>query len=389
MQKLLEYSSKLISGVKSDFYRYKYTQINWENRLIGLKGARGIGKTTLILQHIKNRLKISETLYVTAEDFYFSSNKLVDLADNFVKSGGKHLFIDEIHKYPDWSRELKLIYDYYPDLKVVFTGSAILNLNKGASDLSRRAVMYDMKGLSFREYLKLFHNINSDVFTIADILNHKIKIPDLAHPLPYFRSYLERGYYPFALDQDFSKRLEQIIVQTLESDIPQFAEMNVATGRKLKQLLAIIAKSVPFKPNFSKIGELLGASRNNIADYLIHMEEAGLISQLRNSTGGIRGLGKVEKVYLDNTNLIYLLEPDNMNIGNLRETFFYNQAKVMHNVISSSKGDFFMDGVTYEVGGKNKNQKQIINTPDSYIVRDDIEEGFNNIIPLWQLGMMY
>jgi len=249
--------------------------------------------------------------------------------------------------------------------------------------------MYDMKGLSFREYLKLFHNINSDVFTIADILNHKIKIPDLAHPLPYFRSYLERGYYPFALDQDFSKRLEQIIVQTLESDIPQFAEMNVATGRKLKQLLAIIAKSVPFKPNFSKIGELLGASRNNIADYLIHMEEAGLISQLRNSTGGIRGLGKVEKVYLDNTNLIYLLEPDNMNIGNLRETFFYNQAKVMHNVISSSKGDFFMDGVTYEVGGKNKNQKQIINTPDSYIVRDDIEEGFNNIIPLWQLGMMY
>jgi predicted AAA+ superfamily ATPase len=165
--------------------------------------------------------------------------------------------------------------------------------------------------------------------------------------------------------------------------------MNVATGRKLKQLLAIVARSVPFKPNYSKIGELLGASRNNIADYLIYMEEAGLISQLHSSTGGIRGLGKIEKVYLDNTNLIYNLEPENLNIGNIRETFFFNQAKVLHDVISSPVADFLIDDFTFEVGGRNKTQKQILNTSNSYIVKDDIEDGFNNFIPLWQIGMMY
>src|SRR5690606_3572481 len=221
--------------------------------------------------------------------FYFSDNKLIDLADTFVKQGGKYLFIDEIHKYNDWAKELKLMYDYYAELKIVFTGSSVLDINKGVADLSRRAVMYQMQGLSFREYLALFHHIQTDIYSLQDILEHQVDIPSLKHPLTYFADYLKRGYYPFALDNDFDTRLQQIVNQTLESDIPLYADMNVSTARKLKQLLAIIAKSAPFKPNFSNIATMLSASRNNIADYCLYIEDAGMIAQLRDDTGGIRG----------------------------------------------------------------------------------------------------
>lgn len=389
MDKLLNHYQKLIREVKTDFLRYTYEQINWKNRLVGLKGARGVGKTTLILQHIKNHLETNLALYVTVEDFYFASNKLIDLAADFVKMGGRYLFIDEIHKYKDWSTELKLIYDYHPDLMVVFTGSAILDINKGAADLSRRAVMYEMKGLSFREYLMMFHGIKADSFSLDDILKHRVRVQGLDHPLPYFANYVKNGYYPFALEDDFQLRIEQILNHTLESDIPQYADINVATSRKLKQLLAIVAQSVPFKPNFSKIGEMLSASRNSIADYLVYMEEAGLIAQLRDSTGGIRGLSKVDKVYLDNTNLISSLAPDNPNKGNIRETFFFNQTKVLYDVTSSPAADFLIHDMTFEIGGKNKKQKQLKGAENSFVVKDDIEFGYMNSIPLWQFGLLY
>lgn len=389
MDKLQEYFQKLIKTTTVNFLRYNYTEINWESRMIGLTGPRGVGKTTLILQYIKKHLSLSETLYVTAEDFYFADNKLVDLADTFLKHGGKYLFVDEIHKYKDWAKELKLIYDYYPELRLVFTGSSVLDINKGASDLSRRAVMYHMQGLSFREYLQLFHNITSDVYSLDDIIMHKVDIPSLKNPLPLFGDYLKRGYYPFSLDGDFDILLQQVINQTLESDIPTFAEMNVATGRKLRQLLAIISKSVPFKPNFSSIATMLSASRNNIADYCLYLEDAGMIAQLRDATTGIRGLGKVDKIYLDNTSLIYGLADDIPNIGNVRETFFLNQLRVNYEVNSSATGDFLVDDMIFEVGGKRKGQKQIEGIKNGYLVKDDIEAGFLNTIPLWQLGLIY
>lgn len=357
--------------------------------MIGLTGPRGVGKTTLILQYIKKHLRLSETLYVTAEDFYFADNKLVDLADTFLKHGGKYLFVDKIHKYKDWAKELKLIYDYYPELRLTFTGSSVLDINKGASDLSRRAVMYYMQGLSFREYLQLFHNITSDVYSLDDIIMHKVDIPSLKNPLPLFGDYLKRGYYPFSLDGDFDILLQQVINQTLESDIPTFAEMNIATGRKLRQLLAIISKSVPFKPNFSSIATMLSASRNNIADYCLYLEDAGMIAQLRDATTGIRGLGKVDKIYLDNTSLIYGLADDIPNIGNVRETFFLNQLRVNYEVNSSATGEFLVDDMIFEVGGKRKGQKQIEGIKNGYLVKDDIEAGFLNTIPLWQLGLIY
>ncbi|WP_071145535.1 ATP-binding protein [Bacteroides ihuae] len=389
MEKLYEYYHKLLRESKSDFLRYIYSDINWNSRMIGLTGPRGVGKTTLVLQHIKKDLDINKTLYVTAEDFYFADNRLLDLADRFSKKGGTHLFIDEIHKYKDWSKELKLIYDYHPELNVFFTGSSVLDINKGAADLSRRAIMYKMQGLSFREYLQLFHQITTESHTLKDITEHKVEVPQLEHPLPLFDDYLKKGYYPFAIEEDYEIRLQQIITQTLESDIPQYADMHVSTGRKLKQLLAIIAKSVPFKPNISNIATMLGASRNNIADYCLYIEEAGLIAQLRDATGGIRGLGKVDKIYLDNTNLIYNLAQETSNIGNIRKTFFLNQTRIHSDVIASPVSDFLIEDMTFEVGGKAKGQKQIQEVDKGFIVKDDIEFGYANIIPLWQFGMSY
>lgn len=389
MDKLFEQFQKLLRETDTSFFRYTYYYINWKSRMIGLIGPRGVGKTTLVLQYIKENLNPNETLYVTAEDFYFADNKLIDLANEFVKLGGKYLFIDEIHKYKDWAKELKLIYDYHSELNVVFTGSSILDIKKGASDLSRRAVIYNMQGLSFREYLKLFHNITVNTYSLEDILNHKVDSKNIELPLPLFNDYLKQGYYPFAIDEDFDLKLQQIINQTLEIDIPFFAGMNVSTGRKLKQLLAIISKSVPLKPNMTSIATMVGASRNNIEDYCMYIEEAGMISQLRDTTDGIRGLGKVEKIYLDNTNLIYSLAQETSNIGNIRETFFFNQLRVKHNIFSSKIADFTIDDITFEVGGKNKGQKQIQGVEKGYIVKDDIELGYLNTIPLWHFGLTY
>jgi len=237
--------------------------------------------------------------------------------------------------------------------------------------------------------LDLFHQITSKVYDLDEILAHEVTIPTLEHPLPLFREYLKSGYYPFAMEEGFDQRLRQIISQTLESDIPLYAEMNVSTGRKLKKLLAIIAKSAPFKPNYSSIALMLEASRNNIADYFLFIEEAGLIAQLRNATGGIRSLGKVDKVFLDNTNLIYNLAEELSNIGNVRETFFFNQARVVSDVIASNISDFTIDDKTFEVGGRTKGQIQLQGVEKGYLVKDDIEWGSMNVVPLWQFGMMY
>ena len=235
----------------------------------------------------------------------------------------------------------------------------------------------------------LFHGIEVPVYPLKDILQQKASIPGVAHPLPLFKDYLRRGYYPFSSDAHFDIELRQVINQTMEVDIPQYANMNASTGRKLKKLLAVIAQSVPFKPVMDTLATVLNVSRNVLPDYFLFMEQAGMIAQLRDDTGGIRGLGKVEKVYLDNTNLAYLLGENATDVGNLRETFFYNQMRVTTDVISSRVSDFEIDGKTFEVGGKRKSKKQIANAEDGYVVRDDIEFGSGTIIPLWAFGLTY
>ena len=389
MRTLYQKFETLLQSTTTDFKRYLYDNVSWESRMIGIIGARGVGKTTMILQHIKENLDSKRALYVSADDMYFGENRLFDLADDFYKNAGEYLFIDEIHKYTDWSRELKNIYDSFPTMKVIFTGSSVLDILKGSADLSRRAIIYKLQGLSFREYLKLFHNYNTEVYSLEEIIQNEVKLENIQHPLPLFNDYLKRGYYPFGIENEMNLRLGQIIVQTLESDIPQYANLNVGTSRKLKRLLSIISESVPFKPNFSKISEMIGVSRNSLDDYLSYMEKAGLIGQLRSETSGIRGLGKVKKVYLDNTNIIFNLVGEKSNIGNLRETFFFNQMRVKNEVISSRKADFVIENHTFEVGGKNKQQNQIEKDDKSFVVKDDIEYGYRNVIPLWAFGMNY
>jgi predicted AAA+ superfamily ATPase len=274
MRTLYQKFEILLQNTTTDFKRYLYDKVSWESRMIGIIGARGVGKTTMILQYIKENLDSKKALYVSADDMYFGENKLLDLADDFYKNAGEHLFIDEIHKYSDWSRELKNIYDAFPTLKVVFTGSSVLDILKGSADLSRRAIMYKLHGLSFREYLNLFHNDDIGVYTLEQILNNDVKLENIQHPLPLFNDYLKRGYYPFGAENEMNLRLGQVIVQTLESDIPQYANLNVGTSRKLKRLLSIIAENVPFKPNFSKISEMIGVSRNSLDDYFSYMEKA-------------------------------------------------------------------------------------------------------------------
>lgn len=389
MEQLFENYNRKLSETPLDLIRYKYQDIKWDGRALGLVGPRGVGKSTMLLQHIKMHLQPQHTLYVSADHLYFASHTLVDLADRFYKMGGKHLFIDEIHKYEGWSVEIKQIYDSYADLQIVISGSSILEITKGMSDLSRRIPIYEMQGLSFREYLHLFHGIKMDAIRLDALLQHQYAIPNVSHPLPLFQDYLKRGYYPFGRDAAYDIELMQVIVQTMEGDIPQYLEANVSVGRKLKQLLMVVAESVPFKPVMQKLADVTGISRNYIQNYLMYMERAGMIAQLRDAVGGIRGLGKTEKIYLDNTNLIYVLAPKRADIGNVRETFFMNQMRVVDDVMCSPVSDFQVNDMTFEIGGRNKGQKQIASVGKGYIVKDDIETGYANILPLWAFGLLY
>lgn len=390
MENLLRESAMLIERIDTDFQRYMFERINWNSRMLGLVGPRGVGKTMMLLQYAKLHLKSNETLYVSADSLHFANNNLVDLAQQMSLNGMRHLLIDEIHKCSNWSSQLKHIYDFYPDLQVIFTGSSVLDILDGQADLSRRAPIYFMQGLSFREYLYLFHKITTPVISIEDIINHKVSIEGVDHPYPYFQDYLRRGYYPFGRDEDFSIRLNQVVNLTMQIDIPRYANMSVALGVKLERLLVIIAQSVPFKPSLPKLAELTGAGRNNMADYLLYLEKAGMIAQLRTEKGGIRSLGKVDKIYLDNTNLAYLLGGNATDTGNIRETFFFNQLRVGHEITMHPKADFTLDDrLVFEVGGRGKQQHQISNTAEAYIVKDDIEKGYMNVLPLWTFGLMY
>lgn len=389
MEALIERYRALLAQTPTTFVRYLHDLIAWDARLVAVLGARGVGKTTLLLQHIKLHEPVDRTLYVSADDLYFSDHTLMELATQFYRQGGTRLFIDEVHKYPDWSREIKNIYDQLPGLSLVYTGSSILDLEQGGSDLSRRKLQYYMYGLSFREYVSITQGLQFPTATLSDILAHRVELPAHLRPLPLFKAYLREGYYPFFREPGYHMRLQAVVNQSLEVDIPRFAHMSVSTAAKLRRLLYVIACSVPFKPNFSKLSTDIGISRNDIRDVLVYLEKAGLISQLRDETGGVRLLAKVDKVYLDNTNLAYALSPTAPDVGNLRETVFYALTKVVHEVTSSSVADFCIAPYTFEVGGRHKSQRQIAGTDNAFIVKDDIEYGAGNVLPLWTFGMMY
>lgn len=386
---LISYMREELARTPMDFRRYMYDRILWQDRMFGLVGPRGVGKSTIVKQHLLLQPDRETWLYVSADNAYFYNHTLIQLADEWVKENGRHLIIDEVHKYKGWSRELKQIYDTHPSLQVIFTGSSVLDIHQGAADLSRRALIFPMQGLSFREFLSMDKGIDLPVYTLEEILGNKVEVPTGFHPLPLFREYLRRGYYPFSSQPGYEIRLQQVMTQTLEVDIPQYAGMNVGTSRKLGRLLAILSGSAPYKPNMSSLSVELSVSKNDLPTYLVYLEKGGMISQLRNETGGLRSLGKVEKVLIDNPNLMYALKGTATNIGSVRETFFYNQMRVNYDVISAKTTDFRINDFVFEVGGSGKGQKQLAGDANGYIVKDDIEYGHGNIIPLWQFGLNY
>ena len=373
----------------SEFHRYLYNDVNWNARMVAITGARGVGKSTMVLQYVKTQISDCKVLYISADHTFFTTHTLVEVADDFSKEAGSLLVIDEVHKYPDWSRELKQIYDTHPDMKVIFTGSSVLDIIDGVADLSRRVLHYTMYGLSFREYLGLFHHISVPKYSLEEILDGKAHIEGMLHPLPAFREYLSEGYYPFAIEGDFPLRMQNVITKTIESDIAQYAGLRATTAKKLKKMLVVISGLAPYKPNADNLALEIGISRNSVQDYLSLLERAQLIGQLRDDTGGIRGLGKVEKVYIDNPSLMRVLSGGKTDVGNMRETFFYNQMRVKNDVISSRQSDFKIEKYTFEVGGRKKGKKQIEDIPDSFIVKDDIEFAQGNVIPLWAFGLNY
>ena len=397
MEKLIQKFKIRLNSVNLNFKRYLWNQINWKNRLIAIIGARGVGKTTLLLQHIKETFtNLNEVLYVSLDNLFFGKIILSDFVDEFVKLGGKYLFLDEVHKYPNWSAEIKNIYDTYQELSIVITGSSALDIHKGKGDLSRRIIVYKMNGLSFREYLFFKEGFTFEPYNLDDILKNSEqiaqKINSKIKPIKYFSEYLQKGYYPYFIEdeEDYYKRIEQTINQVIEVDLHTIENIDYNAIYKIRTLLMVIAEIVPFKPNISKLSNQIGINRETFVKYLHWLHRAEILLLLTTDKYGITKLNKPEKIFLNNTNLIYALNEKEANKGTLRETFFYNQLKVKHTVNYTDTGDFLIDNkFIFEIGCKNKTNKQIAGIINSYIAADNIEYPFQNKIPIWMFGFLY
>lgn len=397
---LLEISAKRIRNTKETFIRSIDKKINWNSRLIGIKGARGCGKTTLLLQHLKNNhmdlVSSGKALYVSLDNIWFAKNSLLDLVETFSKNGGKILYLDEIHRYEDWPIYIKNIYDDYPELQVVFTGSSLLQILDARADLSRRPVMYNMQGLSFREYLNIKTGNDFQELSLEEILQNHIQkafdICDKVKPFEYFGEYLRIGYYPFFLEglDTYYMKLEETINMILDVELPLLRKIDIAYVPKIKKLLSIIAESSPFMLNTSKVSGAMEINRTTLISYLKSLTDAKLIASLYKDSRGVSSLQKPDKVFLENTNLMYLFQGENVDEGNIRETFLVNQLSYNQIVEFSEVSDFFVNNkYTIECGGKSKTGEQIKNLENAFIAADGIEIGIGSKIPLWLFGFLY
>jgi predicted AAA+ superfamily ATPase len=397
MESLLRKSNLLIQDQSLQWERSLARKIDWKDRLIGIFGARGTGKTTLLLQHLKKKYGVStNALYVSLDDIYFTENRLTDVAEIFRQRGGKILFLDEVHKYPRWEREVKNLYDLYKDLQIVFTGSSIIELMKQNIDLSRRAVQYEMAGLSYREYLQFTGIIDFESITLADLLTRHIQIAtgmvSSFRPLQHFAGYLQSGYYPFFAEnlRTYPVRLEQMIKMIIETDLQFLEGFDPHNTRKIYQLLYILSANVPFKPNISKLSERIGIHRNTLTQYIHYLEKARLINTLSAAGKSISILQKPDKIFLENPNLHHVLS-ENVNKGSIREAFFLNQFRnAGYSLSLPANGDFMVnEKYIFEIGGKNKPYAQVSGIENAFIIADDMETGVYNKIPLWLIGFMY
>ncbi len=397
METVIIKSDRIVEDTNIKFTRYLYPDIDWNSRLIGIVGAKGTGKTTLLLQHIKktfsNRKK---ALYVSLDDIWFSSHSLSELAEMFYLQGGTHLFLDEVHKYKNWDVEIKNIYDSYRSMNIVFTGSSMLEIFEASVDFSRRAVVYELRGLSFREFLKYEYNLSFDVYPLKKILSsHReivFEIIDKIKIIPAFNKYLEYGYYPYYKEglSTYPFKIQQALNKTLNEDIPAIEEIEYATVLKIKKMIGIIGELVPFTPNVSQLSGSIEISRNALVKYLYLLDRAGVLMCISEPKPSMETLSKPQKIYLDNTTLINAISFENKNIGNVRETFFANQLRAKHKVSTAQAGDFTIDGkIVFEIGGRNKSSSQIKSIKNSYIAADNMENGVGNKIPLWLFGFLY
>lgn len=399
IQELYTNSYRLVSQVSTQKKRYLYHQLPWDSRMLCIRGARGVGKTTMLLQRHAEAFPdgSNKALYVSLDELWFNENRLIDLAEYHYTHGGTHLFLDEVHRYPqdNWAQEIKNIYDRYPGFHVVFTGSSILKIDQSQADLSRRCLFFTMQGLSFREYL----NFNGVAFFepvgLGEILKNHVSlamnITSKVHVLQYFDEYLHHGYYPFyhELANGYEMALRQMVVNVIEQDIPQAEPVEQSTINRIKRLVSLIARVTPFTVNVSRLAATLECDRQTVHKLLRTMQRASLINMLFKGRNNMQQLVKPEKVYLENTNLMYALASE-INIGNIRETFFSNQLFNAHELTFSGSGDFLIDNThTIEVGGHRKSFEQIKDMPDSYLAVDDIEIGNGNRIPLWIFGFLY
>jgi len=398
MNELISYQNKLLTQTSNNWYRSVFKKLNWEQRLLGIKGLRGVGKTTLMLQYIKYHYKESgKALYVTADNPWFYEHSLFELIDEWDKNGGKLLLIDEIHKYPQWARELKVGYDGHPQMQFIFSASSAFDIFKAEGDLSRRATVTLLPGMSFREFLHLAYDVAFPEITLDEVLNNADElsnsISEKIKPLPYFKKYLTSGYFPFDIDSEQEVKQQKfagIVNTVLENDLAYVQDYSPANVQKIKKLLGIIAGSAPFTPNISKIAGKLKVGRNTVYNYLKHLEDAHILNLAHKTGRGVSVLQKPDKIFFENTNLAIALN-GSANIGTLRETFFLNQLKnAGHQVNLAKRGDFIVDdSFVFEIGGKSKGIEQIKEAENAWLALDDIEYSFKKTIPLWLFGFLY
>lgn len=397
METITRLYKRLLDSTKLNFIRYLYYDIDWNNRLIVISGARGTGKTTLMLQYIKQEVADkTKALYMSLDNIWFATHTLSELVEDFYAVGGNAIFLDEVHHYPNWAIEVKNIYDSFPDMKIVFTGSSMLEIYQSGADLSRRAIHYSLYGMSFREFLKFEYGDEFPKLKLEEILTNHFElssgITSRFKVLPRFAEYLEYGYYPLYKEnvKSYPDRLQGIVNAVIDSDLPACTNIEHSSGIKIKKLLAVISTLVPYTPNISKLSSEIEISRNSMLSYIHLLHQARLIYALGQNANGLSILTKPDKIYLDNPNLLYALSTSVANEGNVRETFFANQLKVKHEVTYSKLTDFLIDSkYAFEIGGKNKGFNQIKNMSDSFVASDGVESGFGNKIPLWLFGFLY
>jgi predicted AAA+ superfamily ATPase len=388
----------LISQINTGIVREMMHSVNWEKQLVAIRGSRGVGKTTLIRQYIKQNYGISagEALYCVMDSMYFANHTLLELAEQFHLMGGTHLFLDEVHRYPTWSREIKEIIDLYPNMKITFTGSSLIQILNADADLSRRVLSYTMEGLSFREYLQFYKGIHIPVYSLEDILTNYDDIcaetNKLCHPQPLFEEYLRVGYFPFydGDEEEYYSRIENVIDFIVGQELPQFCGVDAANTRKVKALIQFLADSVPYELNIAKLSARLELNKNTVLSYINSLGRAELLLLLYSDSKTITRLQKPDKIYLHDPNMFYALGYGE-KIGTIRECFLINQLSVKHTVeYGKEQGDFIIDGnITIEVGGPDKTFEQVADIPNSYIFADRIELPVGKKLPLWMAGLVY